>query len=62
MKWFGGKYNGIYSGMRYYCYPSLSVHDLSESITGIRVNIREVLQLYFLAPSFLTSQTGGVGY
>lgn len=59
-KWFGGKYNGIYSGMRYYCYPSLSVHDLSKSITELESKYPGSVTALFLAPSFLTSQTGGV--
>lgn len=60
VKWFGGKYNGIYSGMRYYCVPSYTVQQLSEAITDLESEYPGSVTALFLAPSFLTTDSGGV--
>lgn len=48
----GGEYNGIYSGVRYYFYRKLDMHDISEHLIALSES-DETVSALFMAPKVL---------
>ena len=49
----GGKYNGIFSGVKYYCYPTDQLGEILQNVTDNYDD--SAITSVFLAPSFLTN-------
>ena len=57
IKLYGGTYNGIYSGVKYYTY---SASDMTSNIQNMADdNKQDAISSLFLAPPFVLPQTGG---
>lgn len=57
----GYHYNGIYSGMRYYCFQSTASNAINKWLAEYDADgIGEAVQCMFLAPSFLASKDGAI--
>ena len=57
IKLYGGNYNGIYSGVKYYTY---SASDMTSNIQNMADdNKQDAISSLFLAPPFVLPQTGG---